>query len=143
MPSQPPLPTPAELELLRVLWGRGASTVREVHDEQQRRRPVRYTTVLRLLQNLHDKGLVRRDNAHRSHVFESAVEQDGIERALVDKFVDTVFDGAAGRMVLRAVSGHRASKAELEELRRLATRMDREESDERRPPIARMFLPAP
>lgn len=122
--GSPPLPTQAELDVLRVLWDRGPSTVREVHDELTSERQVAYTTALKLLQNLLAKGLVYRDDSSRSHVFESAVERSSIESRLVERFVDGVFDGSTARLVLRALSTERASPEELEEIRRLAERME-------------------
>lgn len=127
--DEPPLPTPAELEVLKVLWDRGPRTVREVHEGQQfGQRPVRYTTTLKLLQNLHDKGLVRRDDTRRSHVFESAVERESVETRLVSDFVNSVFEGSASRLVLRALSTAPASPGDLDRIRQLADRLEREGS---------------
>lgn len=123
-----PLPTLAELEILQILWARGPSTVREIHEEQHRQRRVRYTTVLKLLQNLHDKGLVRRDDTRRSHVYTSAVERGAVESRLVGRFIDDVFEGSAGRLVLRALSTRGADAGELDAVRRLAERLDAEDA---------------
>jgi predicted transcriptional regulator len=123
----PPLPTEAELEVLQVLWERGPSTVRDVHDRLIESRKVRYTTALKLMQNLSAKGLVRRNDSQRSHVFESAVERSAIEARLVERFVDGVFKGSTGRLVLRALATRPASTEELGEIRRIARRMDEED----------------
>jgi predicted transcriptional regulator len=127
-PTEPlPLPTEAELEVLQVLWERGPSTVRDVHDRLIEGRKVRYTTALKLMQNLSAKGLVRRNDSQRSHVFESAVERSAIEARLVERFVDGVFKGSTGRLVLRALATRPASPEELGEIRRIARRMDEED----------------
>lgn len=119
-----PLPTPAELEILRILWDRGPSTAREVHDEQVRERAVRYTTTLKLLQNLHDKELALRDDSRRSHVYRSAADRGEIESRIVENFVKAVFGGSAEQLVLRALSSGPATDADLEEIRRLADRLE-------------------
>jgi predicted transcriptional regulator len=124
----PPLPTDAELEILQVLWDRGPSTVREVHDELIETRKVRYTTALKLMQNLLSKGLVRRDDSRRSHVFEPAVERSAIEARLVARFVDGVFEGSTARLVLRALAAQPASPEDLDEIRRLARQLDGEDA---------------
>ncbi|MEN8145463.1 MAG: BlaI/MecI/CopY family transcriptional regulator [Gemmatimonadota bacterium] len=124
MSADVPLPTPAELEVLKILWDRGPSTVREVHEVRLRTDRIRYTSVLRLLQNMHDKGLVRRDDSSRSHVFESVPGREEMETLLVDHFVQTAFGGSAGRLALRALSNRQATEAELAEIRRLADELD-------------------
>jgi BlaI family transcriptional regulator, penicillinase repressor len=114
-----PLPTDAELEILHVLWTHGPATVREVRDRLPRAEEAGYTTVLKLLQIMHAKGLVTRDEAQRSHVYAAAVARDDTERGLVDDLARRVFGGSAGRLALRALSERAASPRELEEIRRL------------------------
>jgi predicted transcriptional regulator len=88
--DQLPRPTPGELEILRVLWQRGASSVRDVHDALSASRPTGYTTVLKLLQIMADKGLVTRDVSRRTHVYEAALAQDLTQRQLLDDLLDRV-----------------------------------------------------
>ena len=112
-------PTDAELGILRVLWTRGPSTVRQVHDALNEERPTGYTTALKLLQIMADKGLVRRNEASRSHVYEAAASEDDTQRQLVGDLLDRAFDGAAGKLVLRALEDGRVTPDELAEIRRI------------------------
>ncbi|HSJ65314.1 MAG TPA: BlaI/MecI/CopY family transcriptional regulator, partial [Gemmatimonadaceae bacterium] len=118
-------PTDAELELLTVLWERGPSTVREVHDEVNSGRPVGYTTVLKLLQIMFEKRLVKRDARDRSHVYRAARPREGTQRALLDDLVERAFGGSASELVQRALAARRATPDELREIRRLVDRIER------------------
>ena len=118
------LPTDAELEILRVLWERGPSTVREVQEVLSAQREVGYTTALKLLQIMYEKGLVRRDESARTHVYEAAVAQDRTQNALVGDLVDRAFGGSASALVLGALSSKPASKEELAEIRRLLDELE-------------------
>jgi len=119
-----PLPTEGELEILQVLWRLGPSTVRDIHSELERKRTVGYTTVLKLLQIMHNKRLVVRDDAERAHRFAAAAPPEETERGIVRAFADRVFGGSPTRLVLRALSAHRPSRAELDEIRRLLDRVE-------------------
>ena len=119
-----PLPTDAELGILQVLWRRGSSTVREVKEQLEREREVGYTTVLKLLQIMHEKGLVERDESERSHRYTAAVAETATERRLVGDLIDRGFSGSAGRLVLRALSARKASAEELSEIRRLIDELE-------------------
>jgi len=114
-----PRPTAAELEILRVLWERGPSTVRDVHDELGHRRATGYTTVLKLLQIMTEKGIVRRDERERAHLYEARLPQEETEKQLVGDLVDRAFGGSAARLVMQALSGRTASAEELSDIRRL------------------------
>ncbi len=118
------LPTDAELEILRVLWSRGPSTVREVQEVLGAQREVGYTTALKLLQIMHEKGLVGRDETMRTHVYEAAVEQEQTQNALVGDLVDRAFGGSASALVLGALSANPASREELAEIRRLLDQLE-------------------
>lgn len=110
-------PTDAELAILRVLWSRGPSTVRDVAVDMGREGA--YTTVLKLLQIMADKGLVRRDEKSRTHVYEAADSQDSMQRHLLSDLLDRAFDGAAGTLVLRALEDGKVTPGELAEIRKL------------------------
>jgi BlaI family transcriptional regulator, penicillinase repressor len=120
------LPTDAELDLLTLLWERGPSTVREVHDEVSRTRAVGYTTVLKLLQIMHEKGLVARDETERSHVYAALAPRERTQRALVDDLVERAFGGSAAELIQRALGTQRATADELEAIRGMLDRLKRE-----------------
>jgi BlaI family penicillinase repressor len=114
-----PRPTDAELAILRVLWDRGASTVRQVHDVLSRTRPAAYTTALKLLQIMTEKGLVRRDETDRTHIYHAKLSEEQTQRQLVRDLVDRAFGGSASKLVLQALATRRATAEELGEIRRL------------------------
>jgi BlaI family penicillinase repressor len=116
---QPPKPTDAELEILTVLWSRGPSTVRDVHETISRRKPTQYTTVLKQLQVMTEKNLVRRDENQRSHVYEAAHAREWTQQQLAGDLLNRAFNGSAKNLLLGALSAHQASKEELAEMRRL------------------------
>ena len=120
----PPLPTEGELRLLRVLWTRGSSTVRDVHAEVEADTAWGYTTVLKLLQIMHGKGLVIRDESQRTHVYAAAVPPERTQQALVSDLAERAFGGSAAQLALRALAGQRASREELEQIRLLLEKMD-------------------
>ena len=123
MTREVPKPTEAELSILRVLWERGPSTVREVHEAIQRSRPTGqttgYTTVLKLLQIMTEKGLVTRDERTRSHVYRARLSEDTTQRQLVTDLLDRAFGGSAARLVMQALDLSPATPEELKEIRRL------------------------
>jgi BlaI family transcriptional regulator, penicillinase repressor len=119
-----PTPTPAELEILQVLWSRGPSTVREVHEQLSASRHTRYTTSLKLLQIMAEKGLVARDESSRAHCYSPRLGRADLQRRMVDDLVDRAFGGAAQKLVLHALGSHRASPEELAEIRRLLDSME-------------------
>jgi BlaI family transcriptional regulator, penicillinase repressor len=115
----PPRPTDAELEILTVLWSRGPSTVRGVHETIVRRKPTQYTTVLKLLQIMDGKGLVERDQQQRAHVYRASRPQEWTQRQLAGDLLQRAFEGSARNLMLGVLSARKASKAELAELRHL------------------------
>lgn len=119
-----PRPTESELEILQVLWRRGPSTVRDVLDDLADERERVYTTVLKLLQIMHEKGLVERDDRRRTHVYAAAVERAPTERAMLADLADRVFDGSAARLAMRALATKRASPEELAEVRRMLEELE-------------------
>src|SRR5947209_13803333 len=115
----PPRPTDAELEILTVLWSRGASTVRDVYENIAERKPTQYTTVLKTLQIMAEKGLVRRNEKQRAHIYEAARPREWTQRQLAGDLLQRAFNGSAKSLMVGALSARKASKEELAELRRL------------------------
>jgi BlaI family penicillinase repressor len=121
----PRTPTASELEILRVLWEHGPSTVKEVHETLSARRPIGYTTVLKLLQIMTVKGTVSRNERDRAHVYIACQPAERTKRQLADEMLQKVFGGSASEMVMHALSGQKASHQEIEEIRRLLDEFER------------------
>lgn len=115
----PQKPTASELEILQVLWERGASTVREVHEVLNEKRPMGYTSVLKLMQIMTAKGAVRRNEEQRAHVYEAMEPAEKTKQQFALDVLERVFDGSASELMMHALAGHKASKEEMDELRRL------------------------
>jgi BlaI family penicillinase repressor len=120
-----PSPTDAELEILRVLWDHGASTVREVHTVISERKPVGYTTVLKQMQVMHQKGLLARSDRFRSHVYQPAQSQAQMQRRLASSILQQVFDGSARQLLQSALAGRKVDAAELDEIRHVLDQYER------------------
>ena len=119
-PAPAPRPTDAELAILRVLWERGPCTVRQVHEAlATRERPTAYTTALKLLQIMTEKGLVRRDDTDRSHVYAPRLSEEQTQRQLVRDLLDRAFGGSSSKLVMQALNARRATAEELGEIRKL------------------------
>ena len=114
-----PKPTDAEMAILQVLWKRGPCTVREVHGDISPDRGTGYTTALKLLQIMAEKGMVRRDASQRAHVYEAACDEAAVKRSLVGELMDRAFDGSARQLVLHALEASDVSAEELRAIRRL------------------------
>ncbi|NNE93222.1 MAG: BlaI/MecI/CopY family transcriptional regulator [Verrucomicrobiales bacterium] len=119
-----PRPTEAELEILQVLWNEGPSTVRAVHEALVSTKATGYTTTLKLMQKMADKGLVTRDESRRSHVYTAAMEAEKTQRQLVQHLLHGAFGGAPGRMVMQALSENPATEEELAEIRQLLDELE-------------------
>jgi predicted transcriptional regulator len=113
-----PRPTDAELSILRILWDRGPSTVRQVHDRLAHERQAAYTTALKLLQIMTEKGLVERDERDRTHVYRARLSEETTQRQLVRDLLDRAFGGSAGKLVVQALATKRASAEELKNIRK-------------------------
>jgi predicted transcriptional regulator len=124
----PARPTDAELNILRVLWELGPSTVRRVQEGLNERRATGYTTVLKLLQIMTEKGLVERDETERTHVYQASLTQEQTQRQLVSDLLDRAFGGSAKQLVLQALATKKASAKEMAEIRRLLDKLERGES---------------
>ena len=112
-------PTESELEILQVLWQKGKATVREVHDELSRSRDIGYTTALKLLQIMYEKGLVTRDDSSKTHIYQAAVSREKTQKQMVGKMISTLFSGSPSELVMQALGNHKASEEELDEIQKL------------------------
>jgi len=112
-------PTESELEILQVLWGRNLASVRDVHEELAKNKDVGYTTTLKLMQIMHEKGLVKRDDSVKTHIYQAAVSKEKTQKHLLGKMINTLFGGSPTELVIQALGNHKASPAELEEIQRL------------------------
>lgn len=112
-------PTESELEILQVLWEKQKATVREVHEILALTKDVGYTTTLKLMQIMFDKGLVRRDESSKTHIYEPLASREKTQKQLVSRMVDTLFQGSPAQLVMQALGQHKTSAGELEEIQRL------------------------
>ena len=128
-----PRPTDGELAILRILWDRGPSTVRQVHDVLAFERQAAYTTALKLLQIMTEKGLVERDERDRTHIYRARLSEETTQRQLVRDLVDRAFGGSASKLVMQALATKRASAEELRDIRKAidGARNEREVRDDR------------
>ena len=114
-------PTESELEILQILWTKGVATVREVHEELAQVKDVGYTTTLKLMQIMNEKGIVRRDDSMRTHVYQAAVNKEKTQKHLLAKMIDSLFGGSPTQLVIQALGdgNHKASAEELEKIQSL------------------------
>jgi predicted transcriptional regulator len=125
MKHSPQKPTASELEILRVLWTRGPSTVREVHESLSEKKELGYTTVLKLLQIMTAKGTVRRNETQRAHVYESCLPAEQTKRQIAGDMLQRVFEGSASQLMMHALAGHKSSPEEIKELREMLDEFER------------------
>ncbi|MEO6455181.1 MAG: BlaI/MecI/CopY family transcriptional regulator [Ginsengibacter sp.] len=109
-------PTESELEILKILWNKEKATVREVHEELSKTKESGYTTTLKLLQIMFEKGLVKRDDSNKTHIYEPAISRQRTQKQFLDKMINTLFAGSSTQLVLQALGNHKSSKVELEEI---------------------------
>jgi predicted transcriptional regulator len=112
-------PTESELEILQILWTKGLATVREVHEGLSQIKDVGYTTTLKLMQIMNEKGLVKRDDSMRTHVYQAAVNKEKTQKHLLGKMIDSLFGGSPTQLVIQALGEHKASPDELEKIQAL------------------------
>jgi predicted transcriptional regulator len=112
-------PTESELEILQVLWRKSNATVRDVHEELTKTKDVGYTTTLKLMQIMHEKGLVKRDESTRTHVYQSAVNRENTQKHMLNKLIDSLFGGSTTQLVLQALGENKATPEELEKIQAL------------------------
>ena len=110
-------PTESELEILQVIWKRGQCTVRDVHEELAKNKDAGYTTTLKLMQIMHEKGLVERDTTAKTHLYKAVITREQAQQTALDKIISTVFKGSTSDLVIQALGHHRASKDEIEAIK--------------------------
>jgi BlaI family transcriptional regulator, penicillinase repressor len=110
-------PTESELEILQVIWKKGQCTVRDVHEELAKSKDAGYTTTLKLMQIMHDKGLVERDTTSKTHLYKAVITREQAQQTALDKIISTVFKGSTADLVIQALGHHRASKDEIDAIK--------------------------
>lgn len=111
-------PTESELEILQILWDKEQATVREVHEELSKNKDSGYTTTLKLLQIMFEKGIVTRDDSNKTHIYTAALSKQKTQKQLLDKMINTLFAGSSTQLVLQALGNQKASKDELDEIQK-------------------------
>jgi BlaI family penicillinase repressor len=119
-------PTESELEILRVLWEKDKASVREVHEELLKTKEAGYTTTLKLMQIMYEKGLVNRDDSFKTHIYRPSVSKEKTQQHLLGKMINTLFGGSSTELVLQALGNHKASPAELEEIQQLLNNLKKQ-----------------
>lgn len=117
-------PTEAELEILRILWSGGPSSVRVVNDKINETKEAGYTTTLKIMQIMAQKGLVERDKTSRTHIYKAVVQKDQVQGAMLDKLLDTAFGGSSSQLVLSALGRGNTSKEELDQIKQLIQKLE-------------------
>ncbi|HWV73898.1 MAG TPA: BlaI/MecI/CopY family transcriptional regulator [Pseudosphingobacterium sp.] len=117
-------PTESELDILKILWENGDCTVRQVHEIFASNKEIGYTTTLKLMQIMHAKGLLERDESSKTHIYKALVSRDKAEKQMLSKIIKDVFDGSAARLVMQALGNHQASDAELEKIKQLLNELE-------------------
>jgi predicted transcriptional regulator len=120
-------PTDSELEILRIIWQLGPSSVRQVNDVLNEKRKVGYTTTLKLMQIMHEKGLLGREEKGRMHVYMAAIKENETQALLLDRFVESAFGGSAMNLVMQALGKHHTTPEELEKLKDLIKKLEKEQ----------------
>jgi BlaI family penicillinase repressor len=122
--NKPIEPTKSELEILQVLWEKGPLTVRSVNDELLKQKEVNYTTTLKLMQIMADKGILKRDESQMKHIYSVVEEEQQTKAHLLDKFVDTMYKGSAGKLVMQLLGNKKTSQQELQEIKDLLKKLE-------------------
>lgn len=119
-------PTESELEILQVLWNKGLASVREVHEELAKTKDVGYTTTLKLMQIMNEKGLVKRDDSVKTHIYQAATSREKTQKHMLGRMIDGLFGGSTTQLVLQALGNHKASEQELEEIQKLLNNLKKQ-----------------
>lgn len=118
-------PTDSELEILSILWEMGPCSVREVHETLEKTKISKYTTTLKLLQIMHDKGLVKRDTTAKVHIYEAVISKISTQNQLINKIIDTAFDGSASKLIMQALGHHKTDAKELEAIKKYLENLEK------------------
>jgi len=123
--SKPPStkPTESELEILNIIWDKGTATVREVHEILEKQKPSGYTTTLKLMQIMFEKGMLTREATGKTHTYATVLKREKAQEQLVQKMIDTMFSGSASQLVMQALGNHTASQQEIDEIRAYLNRL--------------------
>lgn len=121
-------PTESEMEILQVLWEQGPSTVREVHEILSKTKEAGYTTTLKLMQIMNEKGLLNRNDDSKSHIYTPAVKKESVQKQVVSKMINGLFKGSSAKLVMHALGNHRASKEEISEIKKYLDEIENEGS---------------
>jgi predicted transcriptional regulator len=121
-------PTESEMEILQVLWEQGSSTVREVHEILSETKDSGYTTTLKLMQIMNEKGLLNRNDESKTHIYTAAVKKESIQKQVVSKMINGLFKGSSAKLVMHALGNHRASKQEILEIKKYLDEIENKES---------------
>jgi len=119
-------PTESELEILGVLWQRGLASVREVHEELAKSKDVGYTTTLKLMQIMHEKGLVKRDDSVKTHIYQAIVSREKTQKHLLGRMINGLFGGSPTQLVIQALGNYKASEEEIEEIQQLLNNLKKQ-----------------
>ncbi len=119
-------PTESELEILQVLWEKNIASVREVHEELLKTKDAGYTTTLKLMQIMNEKGLVKRDDSVKTHIYQAAVSREKTQKHLLGKMINTLFGGSTTQLVMQALGNHQASADELDEIQKLINNLKKQ-----------------
>ena len=126
MPAKTIKPTESELEILQVLWEKDKASVREVHEELLKTKDSGYTTTLKLMQIMYEKGLVSRDDSFKTHIYQASVSKEKTQQHMLGRMINTLFRGSSTELVLQALGNHKASPAELEEIQQLLNNLKKQ-----------------
>lgn len=124
MTKQAPIPTDSELEILQVLWQNGPSTVRFINEELSKNKEVGYTTTLKIMQIMLEKGILVRNEESRTHIYRPAISEDAAQKKLLDRFMDATFRGSAMKLVVQALGSGKTSQEELNEIKKLIEQIE-------------------
>ncbi|HEX2963388.1 MAG TPA: BlaI/MecI/CopY family transcriptional regulator [Ignavibacteriales bacterium] len=125
--GNPPIPTEAELEILRILWENGKATVKFVNDRINEKRETGYTTTLKLMQIMAEKGILMRDTEGKSHIYSPAFEEKETQKVLLNKFLDAAFGGSAMKLAMQLLGNRKTTSKELEQIKELINKIERGE----------------
>jgi BlaI family transcriptional regulator, penicillinase repressor len=130
-------PTESELEILQVIWKKGQCTVRDVHEELAKNKDAGYTTTLKLMQIMHDKGLVERDTTAKTHLYKAVITREQAQQTALDKIISTVFKGSTADLVIQALGHHRASKDEIDAIKSYLEQFGKESESQKSPKVGK------